>query len=177
MKTSVKLLLGLCLVCLASSAVFAQSKTRKKRPASSTICGVASVPNGMVIVGHKPNPSCAQGIEMVVKRPAAKEIVCANSPVPDGYTVDEVQGSLACGPANALSNALSITRGSDFYGIRIGMTKFQVLDQFGSPADDTRGTKTNPGKGRTWTYRTNAKTTYVYFDDDYIVVDFDERWH
>jgi len=177
MKTSVKLLVGLFLVCLASSAVSAQSKTRKKRSTSSAICGAASVPKGMVIVGYKPNSTCERGMEMVVKRPAAKEIVCANSPVPDGYIVEEVQGSLACGAANALSNALSITRGLEFYGIRIGMTRDQVIDQFGSPADDNRGTKTNPGKGRTWTYRTNAKTTYVYFDDDYIVVDFDEKWH
>src|SRR5213075_2820180 len=113
MKTSMKLLIVLFLVCLTSSAASAQSsgqsKTHKKRSASSVICGVESVPVGMVIVGFKPNPTCAQGTEMVVKRPAATEIVCANSPVPDGYTVDEVQGSLACGTANPLSNALSIT--------------------------------------------------------------------
>ena len=166
----------LCLVCLATSAVSAQQKTRKKRSASSTICQIASVPKGMVIVGYKTNPACGQELEIVVKRPAASEIVCSDSPIPDGFTVDGIRGSLACGGGNLLSNALSITNADSLYGIRVGMTKFEVEDQLGSPTDVHRGTKTNPGKGTTWSYDTRLKTTFIYFDENFIVVDFEEKW-
>ena len=177
MKTSMKLLMLLSLVCLVSSAVSAQQKTRKKRTVSSTICNVASVPKNMVIVGYKTNPACAQGREIMVKRPMGAEIICEDSPIPDGYTVDGLRGSLACGGGNPLTNALSISTAATLYGIRVGMSKFEVEAEFGSPADDNRGNKTNPGKGRTWTYNSRLKTTYVYFDEDYKVVGFEEKWH
>jgi hypothetical protein len=176
MKTSMKLLMLLALVCLVSSAVSAQQKTRKKRIASSTICKVASVPKGMVIVGYKTNPACGEGMEIMVKRPAPSETVCADSPIPDGYTVDGLRGSLACGGGNSLSNALSITNAASLYGIRVGMNKFQVEDELGSPADVNRGTRSNPGKGTTWTYYGKFKTTFIYFDEEFIVTEFEEKW-
>jgi len=177
MKTSMKLLMLFALVCLVSSAASAQQKTLKKRSVSSTICNVASVPKGMVIVGYKTNPACGQGKEIIVKRPtAASEIICEDSPIPDGYVVDGLQGSLPCGGGNLLTNALSISTGATLYGIKVGMSKFEVLDEFGSPADSKRGNKTNPARGRTWIYRGKLKTTYVYFDDTYVVVGFEEKY-
>ena len=175
MKTLMKLLIVLSLACLVSSAVSAQQKPRKKRSVPATICKVSSVPKGMVIVGYKNNAACGQAMEIIVKRPAASEIVCADSPIPDEYTVDGVRGSLTCGD-NSLSNALSITNAASLYGIRVGMTKFQVEDQFGSPADVNRGTKSNPGKGTTWTYNGRLKTTIIYFDENFIVTGFEEKW-
>jgi hypothetical protein len=176
MKTSLKLLALSCLVCLVSSALSAQQKARKKRSASSTICRVESVPRDMVIVGYKTNPACGEEMEIVVKRPGASEIVCADSPIPDGFTVDGIRGSLTCGGGNLLSNALSITNADSLYGIRVGMTKFQVESELGSPTDVHRGTKTNPGKGTTWSYDTRLKTTLIYFDENFIVVDFEEKY-
>ena len=169
-----KLLILLSLVCLLSSAVAAQQKTRKKRSAPSTICKIASVPKGMVIVGYKTNPACGQEMEIMVKRPSASETVCSDSPIPDGFTVDGIRGSLACG--GGLSNALSITNAASLYGIRVGMNKFQVEDQLGSPADVNRGTRSNVGKGTTWTYYGKFKTTFIYFDENFIVTEFEEKW-
>ena len=177
MKTSIKILMLLSVLCLASSAVSAQQKARKKRSAPSAICTVESVPKGMVIVGYKTNPACGEKMEIIVKRPAAKEIVCADSPIPDGYTVDGLRGSLVCGDGNPLTNALSITGAPTYYGIRVGMTRDQVEEEFGSPGDVHRGTIFNPGKGTTWTYdHGKLKTSYVYFDENFIVIGFEDKW-
>jgi len=111
MKTLVKLSVLLILVCLSISAASAQQKSaRKSRPASTTICKVGSVPKGMVIVGYKTNAACAEGMELVVKRPAEFETVCTDSPIPDGYAVGGMQASPACqnGNSNPLTNALAI---------------------------------------------------------------------
>jgi hypothetical protein len=129
----------------------------------------------MVIVGYKTNPACGQEMEIVVKRPGASEIVCADSPIPDGFMVDGIRGSLTCSGGNLLSNALSITNADSLYGIRVGMTKFEVESELGSPTDVHRGTNTNPGKGTTWSYDTRLKTTFIYFDENFIVVDFEEK--
>lgn len=114
MKTSMKLLMLVSVVCLVSSAAIAQKKTaRKARNAPSTICKVASVPKGMVIVGYKKNQACGEAMELLVKRPDVIEIICADSPVPNGYSVGGVQGSAACntGNSNPLTNALAIWSG------------------------------------------------------------------
>jgi hypothetical protein len=177
MKTSMKVLIILSLVCLVSSAAAAQQKTRKKRSAPSAICTVEAVPKGMVIVAYKTNPACGQKMEIIVKRPATTEIVCADSPIPDGYVVDGLRGSLVCGDGNPLTSALSITGEPTFYGIRVGMTRDQVEEEFGSPGDVHRGTIFNPGKGTTWTYdHGKLKTTYVYFDEKFIVIGFEDKW-
>lgn len=109
-----KMLVVLSLVCLFSLPALAQTKaTRKAHNVSTTICKVASVPKGMVIVGYKPNASCAGGMELTVKRPAESEIVCADSPVPEGYSVRGIEGTLACqlGDSNQVTNAMGIARG------------------------------------------------------------------
>ena len=181
MKTSMKLFVLCSLVCLAGSAVSAQQKTRRKSGAAPAICKVQSVPRGMVIVGQKANAACSQGVEFIVKRPGAKEIVCDGSPIPDGYVVEERTGSMPCRGDNPLTNALLIkstditTGGDSFYGIKIGMSKFQVEDILGSPADVSRGTVFNPGKGTTWVYNGRTKTTLIYFDENFNVMSFEER--
>lgn len=67
----------------------------------------------MVIVGYKDNAVCETGSELLVKRPTDSETVCANSPVPEGYSVHNIIGSVECKDAspNPLTNAVVITRG------------------------------------------------------------------
>lgn len=83
MKILVKLSILLALVCLCTSALAQQKSARKARNKSTTVCRVAAVPKGMVIVGYKPGV-CPVAI---VKRAANGDSICAGSPVPDGFTV------------------------------------------------------------------------------------------
>ena len=95
MKQLVKLLLLPVLFCLLPSESIAQRparRTRKPLP-SSIICKIASVPNGMVVVGYKRNLACSDGTELLVKRPQNGDIICAESPVPPGFSIAaEAQG-------------------------------------------------------------------------------------
>ncbi|HKG58556.1 MAG TPA: hypothetical protein VKB05_02165 [Pyrinomonadaceae bacterium] len=106
-------------VCLLNSVALGQQKsirkTRKSTESQKTVCSVAAVPKGMVIVAYKDNADCTSGRELLVKRPNASETVCANSPMPDGYTVQSISGSIECREAssNPLTNALVITRAGD----------------------------------------------------------------
>jgi hypothetical protein len=87
-----KLLLLAALLCLLPSASFAQKRARKTSP-PSTICTIASVPNGMVIVGYKRNSACSDGAELLVKRPENGDIICAGSPLPSQFSIStEAQG-------------------------------------------------------------------------------------
>jgi hypothetical protein len=90
----VKLLLLFALLCLLPSESIAQKSGRKTRkPSAAVICTVASVPNGMVVVGYKRNSACSGGAELVVKRPENGDTICAESPVPPGFSVvTEAQG-------------------------------------------------------------------------------------
>jgi hypothetical protein len=90
----VKLLLLLALLCLLPSESIAQKSGRKTRkPSPTVICTVASVPNGMVVVGYKRNSACSGGAELLVKRPENGDIICAESPVPPRFSVvTEAQG-------------------------------------------------------------------------------------
>lgn len=173
MKTFIKILVLCSVVCMVSSAALAQQKSRKKPSAARPICKVQSVPKGMVIVGHKTNPTCGGGFELVVRRPVTAETVCANSPVPDGYTVDKVTGSTACSGDNPLTNALVISK-EGLYGIKIGMTSMQVSEKLGPPAQLSRGTRFNPAKGYTWSYRGPFTTLHIYYADDSTVSSYEE---
>ena len=174
MKTLIRFLVLCSVACIVSSAASAQQKSRAKPGAAHPICKVQSVPKGMVIVGHKKNPSCGEGFEFVVKRPATAEKVCANSPIPDGYTVDDTSASTACSGDNPLTNALIISNGG-LYGVKIGMTSMQVSEKLGPPAQISRGTRSNPGLGTTWSYRAPFSTFHIYFEDDSTVSSFEER--
>jgi len=92
-----KLLLLPLLLCLLPCESIAQKpgrKTRKPLP-PATICKIASVPKGMVVVGYKRNSACSDGAELLVKRPENGDIICAESPVPSGFSLaTEAQGVL-----------------------------------------------------------------------------------
>jgi len=82
--------------CLLPSGSIAQKSGRKTRKPSppSIICKLASVPNGMVVVGYKRNSACSDGAELVVKRPENGDIICAESPLPPQFSIaTEAQGS------------------------------------------------------------------------------------
>ncbi len=97
MQQLTKLLLLSLLLCLLASGAIAQKSARKTRKASSPaiICKTESVPNGMVVVGYKRNSACSNGAELLVKRPENGDIICAESPVPAGFSIaSEAQGPL-----------------------------------------------------------------------------------
>lgn len=82
-------------LCLLSSGSFAQ-KARRTRTSSPppVICKLSSVPKGMVVVGYKTNSTCGDGKQLLVKRPANGDIICAESPLPTGFSITtEAQGS------------------------------------------------------------------------------------
>jgi hypothetical protein len=119
MKNLAKSAVLIAAVCLLNSVAPGQQKsirkTRKPTESQKTVCSVAAVPKGMVIVAYKDNADCTSGRELLVKRPNASETVCANSPIPDGYTVQSISGSIECREAslNPLTNALVITRAGE----------------------------------------------------------------
>ena len=95
MRQLVKLLLLSALLCLLPYTAIAQKSGRKTRKPSPPriICEVASVPNGMVVVGYKHNSACRGGAELLVKRPENGDIICAESPVPPQFSIaTEAQG-------------------------------------------------------------------------------------
>ncbi len=58
-------------------------KARRNR----VICASAVVPEGWVVVGEHHSPACdGEGANaLVVKQPGRREVVTADSPVPEGY--------------------------------------------------------------------------------------------
>jgi uncharacterized protein DUF3465 len=96
MQRLIKLLLLSVLLCLFPSESIAQKSPRRTRRPSppSIICKIASVPNGMVVVGYKRNSTCSDGVELLVKRPENGDIICAESPVPPKFSIaTEAQGN------------------------------------------------------------------------------------
>ncbi|HEU4507691.1 MAG TPA: DUF3465 domain-containing protein [Pyrinomonadaceae bacterium] len=97
MPQLIKLLLLSALICSVPFESLAQKSARKTRKPSgpSAICKVESVPNGMVVVGYKRNSACTNGTELLVKQPENGDIICAESPVPPGFSIaSEAQGPL-----------------------------------------------------------------------------------
>ena len=95
MQKLIKLLLLSVLLCLLPSVSIAQKSGRRTRKPSPPpiICKIASVPNGMVVVGYKRNSACSDGTELLVKRPENGDIICAESPVPPQFSIaTEAQG-------------------------------------------------------------------------------------
>ena len=85
------------LLCLLTSGSLAQ-KARRTRTSSPppVICELSSIPKGMVVVGYKTNPTCSDGKQLLVKRPANGDIICAESPLPTGFSITtEAQGDAA----------------------------------------------------------------------------------
>ena len=143
MKNLAKPAVLIASVCLLNSVGLGQQKsirkTRKPIEPPTMVCTVAAVPKGMVIVGYKDNAGCTSGRELLVKRPDASETVCANSPMPDGYVVQRISGSIECREAspNPLTNALVITRAEeealrvldDEFGIHLQQINFRARDK------------------------------------------------
>ena len=95
MRRLIKPLLLPVLLCLLSSGSLAQKSGRKTRKPSppSIICTIASVPNGMIVVGYKRNSACSDGAELLVKQPENGDIICAGSPLPPQFSIStEAQG-------------------------------------------------------------------------------------
>jgi hypothetical protein len=112
MKQLTKLSLFALLLCLFPAITCAQKSTRKTRKPSSpaVICQISAVPNGMVVVGYKRNSACSNGAELLVKRPENGDIICAESPVPAGFSIaTEAQGDAA---GTCPNKAFLITGGS-----------------------------------------------------------------
>src|SRR5687768_6348680 len=96
MQQVIKLLVLSVLLCLLPSGAIAQKSSRKTHRSSppSIICKIASVPNGMIVVGYKRNSACSDGTELLVKRPENGDIMCAESPVPPQFSIaTEAQGN------------------------------------------------------------------------------------
>src|ERR1051326_8702587 len=96
MRRLVTLLLLSILSGLLLTATSAQRSARRMRKSSAPpiICTIASVPKGMVVVGYKRNSACSNGTELIVKRPANGDIICAESPLPPQFSiVTEAQGN------------------------------------------------------------------------------------
>ena len=94
MQKLINFLLLALLLCLLPTGSIAQ-KARKTRASSSppVICKISQVPKGMVVVGYKANAACSDGTQLLVKRPANGDIICAESPVPTGFSITtEAQG-------------------------------------------------------------------------------------
>ena len=97
MRKLTKLILLTLLFCFVPSNSIAQKPSRKPRKPlpPSVICKIASVPNGMVVVGYKRNSACSDGTELLVKRPENGDIICAESPLPPQFSIaTEAQGTL-----------------------------------------------------------------------------------
>jgi len=96
MHQLVKLLVLSVLLCLLPAGSIAQkSRSRTQTSTPPIICKIASVPNGMVVVGYKRNSACSDGTELLVKRPENGDIICAESPVPSQFSIaTEAQGNL-----------------------------------------------------------------------------------
>ena len=97
MKQLTKLLLLSVLLCLLPAGSIAQKSARKtSRPSPPPIiCTITSVPKGLVVVGYKRNAACSNAAELLVKRPESGDIICAESPVPQQFSIaSEAQGDL-----------------------------------------------------------------------------------
>ena len=62
---------------------FDNPKARKNR----VICASATMPEGWVVIGEHHSPACeGEGANArVIKQPGRREVVTADSPVPEGY--------------------------------------------------------------------------------------------
>src|SRR6185503_6854470 len=95
MQRLINLLLLSVVLCLFASGSIAQKSGRGSRRPSppAIICKISSVPNGMVVVCYKRNSACTDGAELLVKRPENGDIICAESPVPQQFSIaTEAQG-------------------------------------------------------------------------------------
>lgn len=94
--------------------VIAQSENK-----TAQICVGSNVPYGYVVIGRVTTEQCRKFVDLperdntlVIKRPAAREVICEDSSYPGNYAVTGRARSVAC-PNNAnenYNNALVIER-------------------------------------------------------------------
>ena len=117
MQQLIKLLLLSLLFCLLPSDSIAQKSARKTRKALPPVtCKIASVPQGMVVVGSKRNSACTNGVELLLKQPENGDIICAESPVPPQFSIaSEAQGVLVgtCPTKAFLISGSSVSTSTD----------------------------------------------------------------
>ncbi|HYX41454.1 MAG TPA: hypothetical protein VE821_07145 [Pyrinomonadaceae bacterium] len=92
----------------------ARASVRKVAPPAVSqmeLCEGAKMPAGWVVVGVQHSAKCG-GRLLMVKKPAARELVCGTSPVPEGYRVISQDATQAClgTDDNPLANAMTIVR-------------------------------------------------------------------
>ena len=173
-----------------------QSNQPVVKPAPRTnrmeICEGKKVPDGWVVIGSKAATRC-DGNLLVLKKPSAREVVCATSPVPDGYYVVRLESSPACLAAstNPLTNAMLILnsdapadspqavesqayveaprtakRSATKTEVKPGMTKGDVLKLWGAP-DSKQSIFTNyDGDSEFWRYFHDGTNIHVWFKED-----------
>ena len=99
---------------ISAPMVIAQSEGK---PAH--ICAGSNIPYGYVVIGRVTTEQCRKFVDLperdntlVIKRPAAREVICEDSPYPGTHAVTGRARSVAC-PNNAnenYNNALVIER-------------------------------------------------------------------
>lgn len=102
------------LTVVLAPIVLAQSEGK---PAQ--ICAGSNIPYGFVVIGRVTTEQCRKFVDLperdntlIIKRPAAREIICEDSPYPGTHAVTGRARSVAC-PNNAnenYNNALVIER-------------------------------------------------------------------
>lgn len=116
MKITLKCLSICILLSIATCVALAQNLDNKStRPKSSVstprvICQGETIPKTLVVVGYKVSAKCGNRSELVLKRPGNNGVVCADSPIPDGFRALGLQGSVPCTTtdSNPLTNAILI---------------------------------------------------------------------
>ena len=99
---------------ISAPIVIAQSENKVAQ-----ICAGSNVPYGYVVIGRITTEQCRKFVDLperdntlIIKRPAAREVICEDSPYPGNYSVTGRARSVAC-PNNAnenYNNALIIER-------------------------------------------------------------------
>ena len=107
-------LLAVLTAVISAPLVIAQSEGKPTQ-----ICAGSNIPYGYVVIGRVTTEQCRRFVDLperdntlVVKRPAAREVICEDSPYPGNYAVTGRSRSAAC-PNNAnenYNNALVIER-------------------------------------------------------------------
>lgn len=116
MNRVMQIILLCTLAATASTASLAQKRgannARRKAPAvvPQILCQGDSIPKGYVVVGYKSSPRCGEHAQLVIRKPDEADIVCAGSPIPDGFRVANQLFSTDCAGrgTSPSSNALSI---------------------------------------------------------------------
>lgn len=118
MKIAIRIVSFCTLLFLVTNIALGQTRSTKRITSKSTssaptsLCKSDSIPKGFVVVGYKSSAKCGENSELIIKKPSDAEVVCAGSPIPEGYSVTGIAGTMDCSSegSNPLTNALNIAR-------------------------------------------------------------------